>query len=159
MSHLIPEQPSAYDYGLEPLAAAWWLTTANQSALFQPQPALPFVHASNSFPTIAVDAGQHFQSMDGFGFALTGGSAYLINRLPTTEKEALLRHLFLTAGDGIGISCLRLSIGASDLSDRSFSYDDLPLGHTDPGLAQFDLAAGEPAGSGSLHRLVRWQPA
>lgn len=38
---------------------------------------------------------------------------------------------------------MRLSIGASDLSECSYSYDDLPAGQTDFELANFDLDAGD----------------
>jgi len=81
--------------------------------------------------------------MEGFGFSLTGGSAMLISRLPASDRNALLRELFLPDGDGIGISFLRLSIGASDLSERCYSYDDRPDGKSDPKLAHFDIEAGD----------------
>jgi glucosylceramidase len=54
-------------------------------------------------------------------------------------RAALLRELFAADGTNIGTSYLRLSIGASDLNARVFSYDDLPPGETDPELKQFDL--------------------
>ncbi len=120
-----------------------WLTTADQSVLFQRRASLPFANAINAHPCIAVDAAHSYQSMDGFGFALTGGSAYLIRGLPAPDRDALLRQLFLPDGDGIGVSYLRVSVGASDLSDHSFSYDDLPPGDTDTELANFDIAAGD----------------
>ena len=37
------------------------------------------------------------------------------------------------------MSYLRVSIGASDLNERVFSYDDLPAGQTDPEMAKFTL--------------------
>jgi glucosylceramidase len=40
------------------------------------------------------------------------------------------------------MSCLRISIGALDLSSATFSYDDLPAGEIDPGLDRFELEAG-----------------
>ena len=123
---------------------AAWLTNPDQSALFQrqPEPHEPG-HAAQDYPVIAVGAGQRYQAMEGFGFALTGGSAYLISRLPLAEKADLLKELFSPEGTGIGISYLRLSLGASDLSDGCFSYDDLPPGEEDWGLARFDLFAGD----------------
>ena len=56
------------------------------------------------------------------------------------ERRALLQELFGTDGNSIGVSYLRLSIGASDLDAQVFSYDDLPAGQTDPTLAKFSLA-------------------
>jgi glucosylceramidase len=80
------------------------------------------------------------QIVDGFGYTLTGGSAYLINRLSATEKTSLLQELFGSNENSISISYLRISIGASDLSAEVFSYDDMPAGQTDPALANFNLS-------------------
>ncbi|MDR0791680.1 MAG: hypothetical protein LBE82_00105, partial [Chitinophagaceae bacterium] len=106
---------------------AFWLTTPDKSALFQQQNiALNFASSSNSNPTITIDATQKFQTIDGFGYALTGGSATLINGLDPTTKDNFLKELILTDSAHIGVSYLRLSIGASDLSATAFSYDDSP---------------------------------
>src|SRR5687767_5915135 len=94
-----------------------WITKGDKSALLQKQVAqLSFGAASNSYPTITVDSTQIFQTIDGFGYTLTGGSAFLINRLAGGEKTSLLQELFGKNENSIGISYLRVSIGASDLS-------------------------------------------
>jgi len=54
-------------------------------------------------------------------------------------RAALLKELFATDGNNIGVSYLRVSIGASDLNERVFSYNDLPAGETDLQMAKFDL--------------------
>jgi glucosylceramidase len=77
--------------------------------------------------------------MVGFGYTLTGGSATLINRMNLSAKEALLKELFATDSNHIGVSYLRVSIGASDLSERVFSYNDLPAGLTDTAMRNFSL--------------------
>ena len=124
--------------------AQMWLTNADRSALVALQPApLPFgatTDGSEASP-IVVDVNDmaQFQSMDGFGVALTGGSAQLLMKMDSAKRAALLKELFSTGGDGIGVSYLRLSIGASDMNDHVFSYDDLPDGHTDPDVKKFDL--------------------
>ena len=122
-------------------SVAAWLTTADKTVLFQPQAgALKFAAGTNANPTIEVDEAKTYQTIDGFGYCLTGGSAQLLHQMAPAERAKLLRELFGTAGNGIGVSYLRLSIGASDLDDRVFSYDDLPAGQTDPALAHFSLA-------------------
>jgi len=136
-----------------------WLTTADQSALLRQQPPLVFGEPGGGLPRIEVDSGRSYQPMEGFGFALTGGSAYLINRLPAPDKEALLRQLFLPDGEGIGTSYLRVSIGASDLSEASFTYDDLPPGDTDPDLARFDIFAGDADVIPLLQQILAVNPA
>ena len=117
-----------------------WLTNADQSALFAKQ-AQPLVFSKNSGndSTIVVDAKQTYQSIDGFGFTLTGGSAQLMMKMTPAARKALIQELFATDGRNIGISYLRVSIGASDLNEFVFSYDDLPAGQTDPTLTKFNL--------------------
>lgn len=123
---------------------AFWMTRADQSALFQKQnTSLLFNTSDNSNLTIDVDTTQTYQSIDGFGFALTGGSATLINSLDAAKKEALLQELFLTDTTHIGISYLRISIGASDLSATPFTYDEMPAGQTDINLQSFSIAKEE----------------
>ena len=119
----------------------FWLTKGDQTVLLQKQNAeLLFGTTANSNPFIDVDSTQTFQTVDGFGFTLTGGSAFVINKMDANSKAALLNELFGSGSSGIGISYLRLSIGSSDLNASVFSYDDMPSGQTDTGLAHFSLA-------------------
>ncbi len=79
-----------------------------------------------------------YQIMDGFGYTLTGGSAMLIHKMSKSARSGLLNELF--SKEGLGVSYLRLSIGASDLDSAPFSYNDLPKGKTDVDLEKFSLA-------------------
>lgn len=118
-----------------------WITTGDRSNLLQKQTTLiPFSPVTNSNPTVEVDSTITYQTIDGFGYTLTGGSAYLINRLSAAQKNSLLQELFGSGETSIGISYLRVSIGASDLSAEVFSYDDMPAGQTDVTLANFNLS-------------------
>jgi glucosylceramidase len=118
-----------------------WLTNPDKSALFQLQTApLAFTaSAAAESLTIDVDDKKTYQSIDGFGFALTGGSAQLIAHMDADKRAALLRELFTTDSNNIGVSYLRLSIGASDMNDHVYSYDDLPEGQTDPNMEKFSI--------------------
>lgn len=117
-----------------------WLTRGDLTALLQKQPSLVFSSAAATTPLIIdVDSSQQFQAIDGFGFTLTEGSAYLINRLPAAQRTSLLQELFGNGENDIGISYLRLGMGATDLSTKVYSYNDLPSGTTDLTLAQFSL--------------------
>jgi glucosylceramidase len=118
----------------------WWLTNPDKSALFERQSAAPrFSSEANASPTVDVDEKQTFQTIDGFGFTLTGGSALHLVHMAPGARASLLAELFGTASTNIGISYLRVSIGASDLNAQPFSYDDLAAGETDPELARFNL--------------------
>ena len=119
---------------------AFWLTNSDKSVLFKKQNvALLFKSPSNNLPGINVDTTQTFQDIDGFGYTLTGGSASLMNALPEKQKDALLKELFATDSNNIGVSYLRISVGASDLSATPFSYNDLPAGQTDVNLQHFSI--------------------
>ena len=118
----------------------FWLTRGDSTVLLQKQnTALLFGTTANSNPFIDVDSTQTFQTIDGFGFTLTGGSAYVMNKMDANSKASLLSELFGSGSSGIGISYLRLSIGSSDLNASVFSYDDMPSGQTDTGLTHFSL--------------------
>ena len=117
-----------------------WSTIPGTTSLFQKQtPPLRFGAAAEAGLTIEVDETKTYQPIDGFGYCLTGGSAQNLIRMSPPARAALLRELFALDSTNIGVSYLRVSIGASDLNERVFSYDDLPPGQTDPALAKFNL--------------------
>lgn len=120
-----------------------WVTLPDRSVLFGQQAEkinFTFGQASRGggIP-IVIDEQQPKQSIDGFGYALTGGSAENMMYMSAVERSKLIRNIFATDGDNIGVSYIRLSIGASDLNSFVFSYNDLPEGETDFQLAKFDL--------------------
>ena len=132
--------PSNVQQEREEWEARLWLTTPDRAAVVEPQArSLPFSSEAGQLPVVTVDNTQQFQTMDGFGFALTGGSAQLLMRMGAAQRKALLKELFTSGGDGIGVSYLRVSIGASDMNERVYSYDDLAAGETDAEMAKFSL--------------------
>jgi glucosylceramidase len=117
-----------------------WITSPMRNILFKQQTSsLDFTTIQNADPAIVVDTTVTYQTIDGFGNCLTGGSATLLNRMSSADRTTILKELFSTTGSNIGISYIRISIGASDLSDRVFSYDDMPAGQTDPNMTYFSL--------------------
>jgi glucosylceramidase len=122
----------------------WWLTNNEKSALLTKQSPLTFGSGSTeNIPVITIDPLKKYQSVDGFGFALTGGSAQHMIRMSAAERKKLIQELFGSGANDVGISYLRLSIGASDLNDHTFSYNDLPEGQTDMKLEKFTLKEDE----------------
>jgi glucosylceramidase len=118
-----------------------WVTNPDRSALFEKQSeTVSFSNKEKGWGgKIIVDDTQRLQSIDGFGFALTGGSAELMMKMTTAERKKLILQLFASDEKNIGVSYIRLSIGASDLNSFVYSYDDLPAGETDMELKKFDL--------------------
>jgi glucosylceramidase len=120
---------------------SWWMTKTDQSVLLQKQTSnFSFGSPATTNQLIEIDSAQTRQTVDGFGYTLTGGSAYLLNKLSAAQRSLLLHELFGSSDNSIRISYLRISIGASDLSPEVFSYDDMPAGQTDPTLANFSLS-------------------
>jgi glucosylceramidase len=118
----------------------FWLTKGDQNVLLAKQSGnLGFNTIVNSYPNIEVNAAQKYQTIDGFGYTLTGGSASVINQLNAIKKVALLQELFGTSETAIGVSYIRISIGASDLNSEPFTYNDIPVGATDLDLTKFSL--------------------
>lgn len=118
-----------------------WLTKGDQSIKLQKQSSvIGFNTNYNSYPKITVDVNTKYQTIDGFGFTLTGGSAQVINQLNSQTKQDLLQELFGTNQTAVSINYIRLSIGASDLNDAPFTYDDMPAGQTDLTLSNFNLS-------------------
>jgi glucosylceramidase len=121
-----------------------WLTKPDHSAqLAEQSPKLAFSKEAPAGQVIDVNSAKTFQTIDGFGFALTGGSAMLLHHMDAAKRAALLHNLFTTEGDGIGVSYLRVTVGSSDMNDHVYSYDDLPEGQTDPDMQHFSLAPHE----------------
>jgi len=60
-------------------------------------------------------------------------------RMEPAPRAQLLKDLFAPEGNSAHISYLRLTMGASDMNERVFSYDDLRPGETDANLTHFSL--------------------
>ena len=119
-----------------------WITSPDRLSLFtkQSEPILFGDRDNRRGGTIIIDDAQEFQKIDGFGFALTGGSAELMMKMSPGERKKLIREVFASDLNNLGASYIRLSIGASDLNSFVFSYDDLPDGITDIKLEKFNLS-------------------
>ena len=118
---------------------AGWLTTRDGMRRLDPLTA-PELSASGSRSAVhvTVDDTTRYQSMDGFGAALTESSAHLLMQLSATARTAALRSLFDPV-TGAGMDLVRLPLGASDFALSRYTYDDVPAGQTDPDLSRFTL--------------------
>ena len=131
-----PPPPTDVEVG----KAAYWVTTGDQTRLLHQESDLSIIEEKETtLPSITVNPDQLHQEIEGFGAALTGSSAWLINqKLNVSQRQALLQDLF-SAESGIGISALRLTIGASDFSLMDYTYNDLSAGATDYELQSFSI--------------------
>ncbi len=129
------------DHGGAAQQARVWVTTVDRAELLHERTPVTFSRAQSTQTTITVDPSRSYQSMDGFGGAITDSSATVLYRLSPTAREQAMRSMFDPA-QGIGISFLRQPIGASDFiaSPTAYTYDDVPAGEKDFGLNHFSIA-------------------
>ena len=123
--------------------AIQYTTTANGDLKFKETKLISnkFSEQNNTnIASIQFNSNKKYQQIEGFGFGLTGGSATLIDQLPEVSKKQILNEIFGQGKDKLGVSYIRISMGASDLDARVFSYDDLPSGQTDSLLTHFNLS-------------------
>jgi glucosylceramidase len=122
-------------------SASVWVTTADGAERLQKQAPIAFRPGGSDLTTVTVDPNRRFQSVDGFGGALTDSSAAVLSSLTPAARDAAMRQLF-DPEQGIGVSFLRQPIGSSDFtaSPTHYTYDDMPAGQTDFGLTHFSVA-------------------
>ena len=124
----IPENPADGDVRVI-------VTSGDRSRLLAEMDGLQFGETYSTTSTITVNSSETYQEIDGFGFTLTEGSAEVIMSLTSEKQEELLYDLF-NPETGIGVSVIRLGIGATDLSSYVYSYNDND-GDTD--MSEFSL--------------------
>ena len=141
-------------------SAAVWITTGDRSRLLAKGPDLLFTpgRVDSGIPVIDVDTSRTYQSVVGWGAAMSDAAAYLIQtKLNAQQREALLQDLFGRA-QGMGLSFVRIPMGASDFSRSHYSYDDRPPGETDSTLAHFSIDVDRAEKIPALKRALAINP-
>ncbi|MCD2518380.1 glycosyl hydrolase [Massilia sp. G4R7] len=122
-----------------PGAVQAWITSGDQARLMARGADARFERGEPAALVIDIDPAKRYQEMQGFGASITDASAWLIQqRMNPAQRDSLLRELF-GRESGLGMSFTRLTIGASDFSQRHYSFDDMPPGESDPGLTRFSI--------------------
>lgn len=120
---------------------AFWTTSADGVRRLDPAPAIA-LEISGQAPTAAVveiDPAERYQSVVGYGAAMTDASAEVFqSAMSRVQRDRLFAELF--GRDRLGLSFVRVPIGASDFSATHYSLDDMPAGKVDPALAHFSMA-------------------
>jgi glucosylceramidase len=137
---------SASASGSAGLAAHVWVTTPDGTDKLTDLGAVPFTNAAAAAaaapttPTLVVDPTQTFQTMRGFGGAITDSSATVLYGMSPSARAATMRSLFDPV-TGDGLDYLRQPIGASDfVATAAYTYDDLAAGQTDYQQRHFSVA-------------------
>lgn len=101
-----------------------WQTSTNKSKLFQKQSNVQFVDGAGTNSTkIMINPALKYQTIEGFGWTMTQGSAYMIMQLSESERHNLLEELF-SVEKGLGSATIRVALGASDLGQGAYTYQD-----------------------------------
>lgn len=107
---------------------------------------------------VNIDETKVFQEMDGFGAAITASSAWLLkNALNEVQRESVMVELF-DSEKGIGLSYIRVPMGACDFRLKEYTYDDVPPGQDDLRLEKFSIAPDEEYILPILRRAVSINP-
>ncbi|MEO6801334.1 MAG: glycoside hydrolase family 30 beta sandwich domain-containing protein [Rhodanobacter sp.] len=142
----VPAPPPQLVPAMRPFGpmVALWVSTQDRKLRLAQQPDIE-IAADDGVPAdVVVDTRKTYQSIVGFGAAITDASAWLIqNRLNDVQRRALLHELF-GPPPGLNLNMARLTIGSSDFSRQQFTLDDVPFGQVDPQLQHFNVAANLP---------------
>ena len=106
-----------------------YTTSADGSRLMEPGPVRLIKQEEAVFYRITLN-GETFQSVDGFGLAVTQASCYNLLRMTPADRTAFLKEIF-SREEGLGSSLIRVCIGGSDFSMDEFTWCD------EPGLEHF----------------------
>jgi glucosylceramidase len=123
-----------------PVPVRVWVTTPDRAEMLHERAPVAFGTGTSNDPTIVVDPGTRYQSIDGFGASITDSAASVLYRLTPAARDQAMRSLF-DPGTGIGVSFLRQVVGSSDFTaaPAHYTYDDVPAGQTDFALEHFSI--------------------
>lgn len=105
-----------------------WCTTADKKSLFAACEPAAASGAAAQAGAIAIDPATRYQTMEGFGPAITGSAAYNLLKMSAADRDRILRAAF-DPDEGLGYNYVRISIGCSDFSLDEYTCQDRP---TDP---------------------------
>jgi len=123
-----------------------WVTTGDGTEKLNRRDNTSFSPGTGGNPLqIQGDEGTTYQQMDGFGAAFTDSATWVISDTLSTDQRDMLMSKLFSPSIGIGISYVRLPMGASDfVTSTHYTYDDVPPGQTDSDLASFSIAHDQP---------------
>ena len=82
-----------------------------------------FGKASSMSPNVVKFTSEEFQTMDGFGLAITQATCYNLLKMTESDRTKVLQEIF-SPTEGYGSSLIRVCIGGSDFSMDEFTWCD-----------------------------------
>lgn len=111
------------------------VSTADRAQVFN-ETVLELSSKAESPLVITLNPEERYQSMDGFGAAVTGSTCYNLMKMDPADRTAFLKKTF-SEEEGLGFSYIRISIGCSDFSLSEYTCCDTP------GIENFALQSEE----------------
>jgi glucosylceramidase len=119
----VPEpQPEPEPQPAEVFDATLWTTTFDKSRDFE-KSGVAFGKAATMSPNVVRFTDETFQTVDGFGLAVTQASCYNLLKMSASDRTKLLTELF-SPTEGAGSSLIRVCIGGSDFSMDEYTWCD-----------------------------------
>ncbi|GHV56547.1 glucosylceramidase [Bacteroidia bacterium] len=108
---------------VEPADVTLYITTNTRSYDFR-KLTTAFSSKDNMSPsTIKLEPATRYQTMDGFGAAVTGSTCFNLLKMQPTDRTKFLKETF-SPTEGMGYSYVRISIGCSDFSLSEYTCWD-----------------------------------
>ncbi|KAA6331303.1 hypothetical protein EZS27_020071 [termite gut metagenome] len=131
----IPETPETSETVKDSVTI--YITTGSRSFDFTRKTTDLTDETSNMLPyTITLDPFTRYQSMDGFGAAVTGSTSFNLLKMKQEDRTKFLKETFSDT-EGMGQNYIRISIGCSDFSLSEYTCCDTP------GIENFALQSEE----------------
>lgn len=101
-----------------------YVTTADKTSLFEPKELELRKPGSMSVNLVTLDSSVTYQTVDGFGPALTGSTCYNLRAvMEPSARTALLKEVF-DPKEGLGFSMVRVTVGSSDFGLDEYTWCD-----------------------------------
>jgi glucosylceramidase len=146
----------------------WFLSAQGGGAPMAEQPPLPRLANAGDLPSLWVDAGRRFQTIEGFGGAFTEAAATVWQGLGDAAREQLLRDYFdPDASRGHGYTLCRVHMNSCDFAlgnyahaeqAEDFALDSFNIDRDRQALLPFIQAAQRVAGRPLKLLMSPWSP-
>jgi glucosylceramidase len=123
--HFQQTEPAKANFSFQ--TAEQYLTAKADTPFFQMLETLTFMplkQPNEYFPTLIINPKKTFQTIEGFGGALTDAAAETIYKLSAANQERIFNAYF-DKDKGIGYTLFRTSINSCDFSSESYAYAEV----------------------------------
>lgn len=117
-----PVQGGKGDSDTEAPAGTAYVTTKSIKQLFDSR-LVELGDAQKTSDAVYLNPEEKYQTIDGFGAAMTWATCYNLLKMTQEDRTALLKELF-DPEEGLGISLVRVSVGASDFNTEEYTWCD-----------------------------------